>query len=388
MQTSQAYALRSTATVLLGLLLSYCSAAEEKDVATVLGVYVDKVVSSGGISYDFVHHGEGTLAAKFPHTTGRVKIIPGPADRIGQFDKLRVVGEMKSGEKVTRLDAAFSDGVVYALDEDQRVLLRTPAYRTGVALLNYQYIAPFGLLSEIQSAADHGARIVAKQEIGGIPCLVVEYESETVHYRYFVGEKDAWIYRMEGRKDVWGDGALVLDMTNPTIGERFSAEEFEIALPAGYTAKEYSGDFPSIGEPAPEWTLTTFSGKEISLKELRGKVVVMDFWATWCGPCVASMPQLQKLHDKYADRSVRVFGINVQETGDAVTFAKERDVTYPLMNGDAIAKQYNALLPMAVVIDQEGAIVDLFSGYFGKETDELLESMIVATLERTTPSAR
>src|SRR5215813_2707656 len=73
-----------------------------------------------------------------------------------------------------------------------------------------------------------------------------------------------------------------------------------------------------VGTTAPDWQLSGAQGQTYSLSSYRGKVVVMDFWATWCQPCTAVMPRMQKLQQKFADKGVVVFGINSWENGDAI----------------------------------------------------------------------
>src|SRR6266567_2066513 len=69
----------------------------------------------------------------------------------------------------------------------------------------------------------------------------------------------------------------------------------------------------AIGATAPDWELSDADGKLQTLAQYRGKIVVLDFWATWCGPCAEVMPQMQKLHEKYKDKGVAVFGVSSWE---------------------------------------------------------------------------
>lgn len=356
---------------------------QEKDLASIIESFSAKIISGKCISYDFVHRGEGTLADQFPETSGQVKVIPKSGKDIGQISRVRILAEKKRESGVEKINVALAEGISYSLDEQKKVLWRAPSYRSGVQMFNFQYIFPITGLPDIQKAPADGAMIIRRDKVDNVSCVVVEHKAETIDYTYYFSEKDDWLYRIEARKDVWGDGALVVELANLKIGLEFSDDDFLIDLPEGYTQKEYSGNYPPIGEPAPDWTLTTYSGETISLKDLRGKVVVMDFWATWCGPCVESIPKLQALYDRYRDRNVEILGITYLEKGNPVTFMKERAVTYPIMPGDSIAKTYRASLPMIYVIDPEGRVVDIFNGYFGKESDERLERTILDVMEKS-----
>lgn len=99
-----------------------------------------------------------------------------------------------------------------------------------------------------------------------------------------------------------------------------------------------------MGTLAPDWKLDA-QGKEHSLSDYRGKVVVMDFWATWCGPCIAAMPVMQALHDKFQKDGVVVMGIsNKEEEGtDPAGLMKKKGYTYlQLLKGDSIISAYKA----------------------------------------------
>src|SRR5215216_2507820 len=83
----------------------------------------------------------------------------------------------------------------------------------------------------------------------------------------------------------------------------------------------------AVGDAAPDWKLTDPRGRAHTLAEYRGKVVVLDFWATWCGPCTRVMPRLEKLHRKYGAQGLVVFGINSFETGDPAAMMKKKGYT-------------------------------------------------------------
>src|SRR5947199_8917493 len=80
----------------------------------------------------------------------------------------------------------------------------------------------------------------------------------------------------------------------------------------------------AVGATAPDWELSDADGKLQTLAQYRGKIVVLDFWATWCGPCAEVMPQMQKLHEKYKDRGVTVFGVSSWEKNDPGVLMKEK----------------------------------------------------------------
>ena len=153
------------------------------------------------------------------------------------------------------------------------------------------------------------------------------------------------------------------------------------ALPVGaaVAAKEAAA-LPVIG-PAPAWKLRDVEGREVSSDSFKGKVVVLDFWATWCPPCRAEIPGYVDLSKKYGDRLV-IVGVSLDEGGPKVVrdFVKKFGVTYPIVMGDdAIQQAYGGMeaIPTTFLIDQEGRIRDK---KVGAEKTELYERKIAALL--------
>jgi len=111
---------------------------------------------------------------------------------------------------------------------------------------------------------------------------------------------------------------------------------------------------------------TVMPASAFKLDDYKGQVVVMDFWATWCGPCKMAMPGVQKLHEKFAGRPVRVFGMDCWERGgDPAAYMKSKGYTYTLVTGtDSIARGYGVQgIPHFVVIGVKGEQLLSQSGY-------------------------
>jgi len=123
---------------------------------------------------------------------------------------------------------------------------------------------------------------------------------------------------------------------------------------------------------APEFSLQSTDGKTVSLKDYKGKIVILDFWATWCGPCRRGIPDLISLQDKYKN-DLRVIGISLDTStkNDVIPFAKKFNINYPVVYGDEnITKDYGGIeaIPTTIVIDQNGGIVAKYVGLVDKET--------------------
>ena len=123
---------------------------------------------------------------------------------------------------------------------------------------------------------------------------------------------------------------------------------------------------PAIGHPAPDFTLSTPDGQPWVLSDLRGKPVVLNFWATWCGPCRAEMPELQRLHERLASAGVTVLGINQSETPQAIAnYQQALGVDFPTVIDQrlGVSRQYLVnSIPTTFFIDREGVIRSMFIG--------------------------
>jgi thiol-disulfide isomerase/thioredoxin len=117
------------------------------------------------------------------------------------------------------------------------------------------------------------------------------------------------------------------------------------------------------GKAAPPFTLKTLDGRSVSLADFRGRVVLLDFWGTFCPPCMAALPELQALHDRHAARGFAVVGVTVDDRPALVKKATAK-LTYPIVQATPqvwSAYKVNAL-PSLVLVDRDGKIVKRFGG--------------------------
>jgi cytochrome c biogenesis protein CcmG/thiol:disulfide interchange protein DsbE len=157
----------------------------------------------------------------------------------------------------------------------------------------------------------------------------------------------------------------------------------------GFTREPKFIPTPLLAKPAPTFTLTLFDGTMLRLEELRGKVVFLNFWASWCPPCRAEARMLEAAWQGQKGQGVVFVGINIQDKEEAARkFLEEFDVTYPngMDPGSKIAIDYGVWgLPETFIIDREGRITYKHVGSLGVDTviaklDEALRG-IVSTSE-------
>ena len=140
----------------------------------------------------------------------------------------------------------------------------------------------------------------------------------------------------------------------------------------------------TVGAPAPEVRLPRLpGGEDVSLSSLRGKVVYLDFWASWCGPCRTSFPQLEQLRNELGSRGFEVYAINVDEVeADALQFMSEVPVSYLVVrDGEgATPEAYGILgMPTGYLIDRQGVVRHVHQG-FKKRDGAILRTEIVELL--------
>ena len=118
---------------------------------------------------------------------------------------------------------------------------------------------------------------------------------------------------------------------------------------------------------APNFVLKNSNGKNIRLRELHGQVVMINFWATWCGPCREEMPKLEQLYRQYREVGFTLIGINIDDNTDsAIGFSKKLNVTFPILfdKDKQVSKLYKVdAMPSSILIDRDGKLRYLHRGY-------------------------
>jgi thiol-disulfide isomerase/thioredoxin len=186
------------------------------------------------------------------------------------------------------------------------------------------------------------------------------------------------VLESQGAADV-KEASITIDYPSVKPGAAVKPEQFAWTPPsdAKDMAKEQAaseGDEPAMAlqkKPAPEFTLKGLDDKDVSLKDQKGSVVVLDFWATWCPPCREGLPHIDKLAKDYKDKGVKAFAIDLQEKKDQVQkYVTDNKLELPALldTEGKTAKAYSVTgIPQTVIIGKDGVVQKVFIGLTPEE---------------------
>ena len=394
--------------------------AVEPDVPKILKEADDATKEVKGVAYEFEVFGEGAIADEIPHITGKVKAKKPKSSLLGagaSMGPLRVEASVKrpGADEAQTFKVATDGKLAFAIDDEHKTLtkgempdaarLLRPAL--SVVMQEFTHPTPFSDEINAESATHEGVKTIGDQECD---VIYVVYSRNQGKARWYFSKDDHLPRRVErivgnrnGDDDEDDDdkskskskakeSARVTVVTKLEVDPEFGKGVFRLKTPEGYKEKDFESDeeqeespqLLSVGKAAPDFDLETPDGKSVSLKSLRGQVVVLDFWATWCGPCKMAMPGIQKVHDQFKGKPVRVFGVNCWERGgDPVKFMKEKSYTYGLLlKGDKVADTYKVSgIPTFYVIDTEGKIA--YAGQFKPGHEKELAKAIEKAMKQS-----
>ena len=226
--------------------------------------------------------------------------------------------------------------------------------------------------------AEKADRVEAKGEenVAGTPCALVEIEQSFAPPGSNEKTKSTATWGFSKADQLprsFATSSVRREIERLELNPELSPADLAFVAPAGFEERRVlkhaadSRGLLAIGTQAPDWKLKAAGGQEVALADLKGKVVLIDFWATWCGPCRKAMPGIQSIRDKYPADKVAVFGISTGESegADPGAFLKKLGFTYSvLLNGETIASAYKAsALPTLYILDQDGKILHAEKGY-------------------------
>lgn len=304
--------------------------------------------------------------------------------------KFRIEGEKRINDKEFARFAYSYDGKSFRVLEDSEKIIQV--VKSPTPYIAGQVLAETGLVGFPQFMQDEPFKVfLDKGEnftyegtriINGVECdivslaLSIEHPSrgkQTSVSRWFIGRSDSI-----PRGNEIGNVRKIIKILK--INDTNSPTDYFLPILNGYSEKMITGKEPkgkgllALGTVAPDWTLLDPQGKSHSLKDYKGKLVIIDFWGTWCVPCWKTMPVIQSLHERYKDQGVVFFGISIiDKEGNPVGFMKQRGYTYNLLlNGDEVAELYKAVqLPTLYIIGTDGRIIHAEYGFRDDAKKEL-----------------
>ncbi|MBL8991291.1 MAG: TlpA family protein disulfide reductase [Phycisphaerae bacterium] len=250
--------------------------------------------------------------------------------------------------------------------------------------------------------AEAPARRIGVRTVAGVPCDVVQIDLQaTGRAEYlvwvFIAQTDRLPRRLEALYTDPATGVGVLSLSDLVADAPPDPGALSWSLPRDYDARPYVPRMtapsdparagpPKIGQPMPAWSLKAFDGAAVRSADLAGSVYVLDFWATWCPPCLAAMPGIEKLHREFQGRPVRFFGVNCWENADARALVQREKFTYAMLEaGDDLAKQLGvSAIPAFFVVNADGTLAYTAVGH-GPDSDRKLAAAVEQALRALQP---
>lgn len=231
-------------------------------------------------------------------------------------------------------------------------------------------------------------KLLEPEKVDGQECDVIEMEQLTGSVKVWVDKKRKLIVKLQmdmskAAKEMAGDKAESPPTMKVTeyhrdieLDEKMPGGIFSFSPPPGaklvdkFTSRKKSGKKREranlTGKPAPAFSLTDLDGKEHTLKSLKGKVLLLDFWATWCPPCRRELPHVQKLHEELASQGLVVLGVNSEKDEAKLKKSlKENKITFPVLRDTerAASEAYKVTaIPRVIIIDRNGTVKADFTG--------------------------
>jgi peroxiredoxin/outer membrane lipoprotein-sorting protein len=216
--------------------------------------------------------------------------------------------------------------------------------------------------------------------LAGQSYTALDFKGDKMSYRVLVDPRTHLVRQVlvdmkativaSGQPDV-RKALMTLDYTSVKPDAKLEDKQFAWVAPDGSkdiaAADAEDGDAVAlVGKEAPDFTLNDLAAKAVSMKDQKGSVVVLDFWATWCGPCRASLPGLNKIYKELQGKGMKAYAVDIQESKEKIAPVKAQlipDIPVLLDDKSEVAKKYGVTgIPQTVVIGKDGKVKKVFIG--------------------------
>jgi peroxiredoxin len=358
------------------------------------------------LSYEATVEGSGGL--EIPKITARVSMAK--ADAGGW----KVYAKGAAGAQA--FEVSYDGAEAYSLREADKVMFqKTPRDLTDLMVFfgtqSAKHPIVWELIDDSPLPLPIGAAFhLGEETIDGQACEKVRVPSagkndaapDADHgYTVWIARSDKLPRRIERHVGINGAQSRVLTLADLKINGESIGAPYSLPVPSGFAVRNpdagqrrarMAGEMErpqrrsrglAAGDMAPEFFLNDAKGKEHKLSDYRGKVVVLDFWATWCPPCRDAMPGIQRLHEKFKGRPVEVIGISFNDHGDPVAFMQQQKFTYGLLlGGEVLAQKYGVSgIPHFFIIGKDGRILWTAVGHRPGHEREMAEVIEKALAE-------
>lgn len=345
-----------------------------------MGAVRSRLDSVSSLQYRFHYLGNGTMAGEY---RGSMKIRP--ASNGGRPSiRARVEDWSSGGGQPDSVALYASDGTtVTKVDETGAAFLSAPLDAGGTQVLVNAY---WGLV--IEFIADKPLFVPGKsrledlgtESVAGVECRVVRQLTDVPGGRTRI---DWWLGREDAipRRQTWTNeiaeapGEMTLDFVEMKIDEPALDSEFVLTAPDSFQVQAWDGPDIAVGQPAPSFSLKNRAGETVTLEQLRGRLVVLSFWASWCPKCRQLKGELEEIAARHAQDPLSVVGINVWEVSDSDLnrYLQDHNPSYTiLLQGDPVAASYRLpMLPGLFLIGPDGRFLEVDSGVGWRDLSEL-----------------
>ena len=326
----------------------------------------ETVGSNTQLQYDYYYEGWGKTVGKF---RGKVYM-----DKRNGMKLLVELNTLDEDDNIVLQESIFTDGNnIKLLDKTNKILKIGSAGGGSPYLMSYAWYAifreflmpaPFAMQMQNKSMTYDGEIV-----IDGVDCHIVGMDNPWGDRNFwYLGKDDHQIHGQKTINNTPGtEGGFNFTMQNLKVNQEINESVFNLSGEGVQVINE-DERMISVGQPAPEWVLINASGERVSSKQLKGKMVMLDFWASWCSPCWQIMPIVEKIRTDYFSKNLIVFGVNVWENPeldiDAYLKKKQLNNYDNLLDEDAsVAKRFKiASLPLVVLIGKDGTILYINNG--------------------------